>query len=349
MIHVYLLEIGGNSKEIVDLIKLKAKERFGNITDMGQLTSYLGLEIVDVVDYVTISRRQVIDDLEQGLAGTVPQGTRKGQVVPTPLAPSFSPVKELPNVGTANILESLGKLNYEANRGRHDIKFSCSYLGSKATCAPDSFVQMITHLQQYLVKTRDLTVRLGGDDKKVVLFGYADASFSKAAEGSLGYMGYCFFLGRDAGTVSSASSKIKTACTSSTEAEIKALREALKEVVWMRGLLAEIGLHQEHPTIIFQDNVSTIALCGDERSVHLPKHVMPLLAVIREAINEGIIKLVYCPTRWMVADILTSNASRGDEYKVLRTILMSGHQSAHQMMVKEGKNYNDSPLKMLFG
>ncbi len=76
---------------------------------------------------------------------------------------------------------------------------------------------------------------------------------------------------------------------------------------------------------------------------------MPLLAVIREAINEGIIKLVYCPTRWMVADILTSNASRGDEYKVLRTILMSGHQSAHQMMVKEGKNYNDSPLKMLFG
>ncbi len=106
---------------------------------------------------------------------------------------------------------------------------------------------MITHLQQYLVKTRDLTVRLGGDNKKVVLFGYADTSFSKAAEGSLGYMGYCFFLGRDAGTVSSASSKIKTACTSSTEAEIKALREALKEVVWMRGLLAEIGLHQEHP------------------------------------------------------------------------------------------------------
>ncbi len=35
------LEIGGNSKEIVDLIKLKSKVRFGNITDMGQLTFIL--------------------------------------------------------------------------------------------------------------------------------------------------------------------------------------------------------------------------------------------------------------------------------------------------------------------
>jgi hypothetical protein len=360
MVALYVddLEIGGNTIELIDEIKAKAKAKFGSITDMGQLTSYLGMEIEDIGEHIKLFRRDLIDALEQKMKTEAPDKVvavvadakkPRAQVIPTPLPPSFNVMKELKNEGAANILEPLGKLSYEANRGRPDIKFPCSFLGSKATCAPGSILKVVEHLQRYLVATKDLTLKLGGDDKEIVLFGYADASFSKSGEGCLSYLGYCFFLGKDAGTISNASSKIKTACTSSTEAEIKALREALKEVVWMRGLLAELGIRQTHPTVIFQDNKSTIELCSNERSVNLSKHVIPLLAVIREAIRDGIIKLVYCPTRWMVADILTSNASRGDEYRILRTIFMLGHKYARELLIKEGKDFKDSPLNAIFG
>ncbi|KAG3067261.1 hypothetical protein PI125_g23675 [Phytophthora idaei] len=51
----------------------------------------------------------------------------------------------------------------------------------------------------------------------------------------------------------------KTVALSSTEAEYMALRDCMKEVVWMRLLLKDIGLEQGG-TAIYEDNQGAIAL-----------------------------------------------------------------------------------------
>ncbi len=75
---------------------------------------------------------------------------------------------------------------------------------------------------------------------------------------------------------------------------------------------------------------------------------MPLLAVIREAIRDGMVTLVYCPTQWMVADILTSQATRGSDFVTLRSILLSGHQQTYNSLKNSGKDFKNSPMAAMF-
>jgi hypothetical protein len=111
----------------------------------------------------------------------------------------------------------------------------------------------------YLRGTKDLKLRLGSRDKLIKLFGYADASFVAGGDSRL-QLGYCFFLNRDSGAVVARSIKDKTVLLSSMESEIKALTEAIKETIWIRGLLNELGYFQDEPTLIYQDNQSAIRL-----------------------------------------------------------------------------------------
>jgi len=348
------LQIGGDCEELVMKIKQRSEEKFGTITDMGQLASYLGIEIVDVPDHVQIAQTQMISDLKSNIIEAAPLEYKKRyghQAVPTPLPPSFDPIRDGiggPTEELQPILDRVGKLNYIANRSRQDIKFPCSVLSSKAAGATSQYVEALGRLENYLVLTKDIHLLLGGEDESIVLFGYADASFVKRSEGTLSQYGYCFFLGKDAGSVSSQSSKIKVTCTSSTEAEVRALHEAVKEVMWIRGLLAEMGLIQREPTVIYQDNISTITLCNSERAVSQSKHIMPLLSAIRQAIENKIIKLVHCPTEWMVADILTSQESKGELYKRLLNILMHGHKFLRDRYKNEGLSYAGSPIESMF-
>lgn len=41
---------------------------------------------------------------------------------------------------------------------------------------------------------------------------------------------------------------------------------------------------------------------------------MPVLTTIRKVITSGINRLEHCPTKWMIADILTSVQTRGEYY-----------------------------------
>ena len=59
----------------------------------------------------------------------------------------------------------------------------------------------------------------------------------------------------------SASKKQKLVTKSSTEAELVALTSAMEEVLWLRGLLEELGYPQPS-TKIEQDNKSTILLAN---------------------------------------------------------------------------------------
>ena len=97
---------------------------------------------------------------------------------------------------------------------------------------------------------------------------------------------------------------------SSTQAEIHALVECIKFMIWYRELLKEMGLEQLQSTIIFKDNVNVIYFSEfvghDSRS----KYLINKINFIKESIAIGTVQLRCVPNDENIADILTNFLSR---------------------------------------
>ncbi|CAI7850097.1 unnamed protein product, partial [Closterium sp. NIES-53] len=93
---------------------------------------------------------------------------------------------------------------------------------------------------------------------EMLLTCYTDASFNSVKADGTSIGGYkCLFGG---GAVSWRSKKQNEVGLSSCETEYMALHHGVKEVVWLRRLLEEIGVCQKEPTVILCDNESAVKL-----------------------------------------------------------------------------------------
>jgi hypothetical protein len=118
-------------------------------------------------------------------------------------------------------------------------------------------------------------------------------------------IGQCWFLGLDSGTVAWKSRMSKLVSLSFTEAVIDALIEAIKDCMWMRGLLSELGYPQARPSVVFQDNKSALQLTNIDSIPTRTRHLANRLSFIKQEIERGTVELKYLPSWRMVADVLT--------------------------------------------
>ena len=79
---------------------------------------------------------------------------------------------------------------------------------------------------------------------------------------------------------------------------------ATQEAKFLRSMLEDIGFPQP-TTVIFEDNQSTIKIASHRITSQRSKHLDIKYHFIREAIINGVVKLVYIPTNDQLADILT--------------------------------------------
>lgn len=82
-----------------------------------------------------------------------------------------------------------------------------------------------------------------------ILVGYCDSDFAGDVNDRMSTSGYLFqVFGL---SVCWASKKQSTVALSTTEAKYKALAISITECMWIRGLLAEMGLSTESPTTMY--------------------------------------------------------------------------------------------------
>jgi hypothetical protein len=83
----------------------------------------------------------------------------------------------------------------------------------------------------------------------------------------------------------------------------------VKEAIWLRSLISQVfGPAAKQVTklmTLFSDNKSAIALSQNLQYHAHTKHIDVRYHFIRWIIENGTIRLVYCPTDDMVADTLT--------------------------------------------
>ena len=197
-------------------------------------------------------------------------------------------------------LEALGALQYLSIATRPDITYTVSILARFSRNPGIPHWNALKRVYAYLKSTRDFWLSFGGNKEQI--FGYSDAD-GMSHEDRHAISGYVFML--NGGAVSWSSKRQDTISLSTTEAEYIALTHAAKEAIWFKNFLSEIFGPINHPISVLSDNQSAIALAKDDRFHARTKHIDIRYHFIRYVIEEGKIRLTYCPTEDMTADIFT--------------------------------------------
>ena len=107
------------------------------------------------------------------------------------------------------------------------------------------------------------------------------------------------------GAVSWSAKRQELISLSTTESEYVAVTHAAKEALWLRTLISQLFGVVLPPTTLFSDNQSAITLTKEHQYHACMKHIDIRFHFIRWIIDDGKLRLIYCPTEEMVADALT--------------------------------------------
>jgi hypothetical protein len=89
----------------------------------------------------------------------------------------------------------------------------------------------------------------------------------------------------------------------SNQADTNAAVEGLKEIIYFRQLLLELGFPQEEP---YADNMSMITLATDFSGNHKRvKHNITRINFLIEQVRDRVVSFTHVDTKHNVADILT--------------------------------------------
>ncbi|KAK2415811.1 putative mitochondrial protein [Trifolium repens] len=136
----------------------------------------------------------------------------------------------------------------------------------------------------------------------------SDADWAGCPDTRRSVTGWCMFLGSS--LISWKSKKQARVSKSSTESEYRAMSAACSEIIWLRGLLAEVGFPQTEPTSLYADNTSAIQIVANPVFHERTKHIEVDCHSIRDAYDDKLISLPHVSTQFQVADILTKAVPR---------------------------------------
>ncbi|KAH9753489.1 Integrase catalytic domain-containing protein [Citrus sinensis] len=155
--------------------------------------------------------------------------------------------------------------------------------------------------------------------------GYCDSDFAGDLDKRRSTTGYVFTLG--GGPVSWRSILQSTIALSTTEAEYMAATEAVKEAIWLKGLLGDLGVIQEN-IAVFCDNQSAIFLAKNQTYHARTKHIDVKYHYVREIIESGVVLLRKIDTKDNPSDMLTKveNFSKLDKGRQESQVFCAGNQ-----------------------
>ncbi|CAI7733638.1 unnamed protein product [Closterium sp. NIES-54] len=299
--------------EALTLVKSELQKRHTR-TDLGELRSYLGLQI-------TRDRaRRIITHTQSHMVHKVLQrfGFQYSSPQLTPLSTSHSlsaPPSDESVEPSGQYPELVGCLMYLMTFTRPDLAYPLSLLARYVAPGRHRKVHWdaANRVLRYLCSTLGMGLVLGGRGR-VVLTGHADASWVDNSATQRSSHGYTFSLG--SGSVSWRSTRSSSVLSSSCEAEIYARAMAAQELRWLTYLLTDLGEQPRSPPVLYVDNKAMIALCQEHIVDHRTKHIALRYFLARELQQRGQIRLVYVATRANTADVFTKALLPGADFGV---------------------------------
>ncbi|CAI7864901.1 unnamed protein product [Closterium sp. NIES-54] len=282
-------------------------------TDLGELRSYLGLQITRdrAQRTITLTQTHMVQQVLQRFDFTHPSP----QATPLSICHSLSALPSDESVESSGPYpELVGCLIYLMTCTRPDLAYPLSILARYVAPGRHRPEHMAAakRVLRYLCSTSGLGLVLGGR-RPVVLTGHADASWADDQATQRSSQGYTFSLG--SGCVSWRSTRSSSVLGSSCEAEIYAGAIAAQELRWLTYLLTDLGEQPRSPPVLYVDNKAMLALCREHRLEHRTKQIALRYFLARELQQRGQLRLAYVASQANTADIFTKALPPGDHQR----------------------------------
>lgn len=304
-----LVITGGNHSEL-DQFKKEMRETF-QMSDLGLLRYYLGLEVSQTDEGITLSQGACAKKILEA-AGMV--GCNPSQ---TPMEPrlKLSKLSTSPCVDATDYRKIVGSLRYLVN-SRPDLAFSVGYVSRFMEKPTTEHLAAVKRVLRYVAGTINRGCSYRRKKGAVHLVGFSDSDLAGDVDTRKSTTGVFFFLGDN--LITWQSQKQKVVALSSCEAEYIAATTAACQGVWLARLLAELKGEEADAVTLNVDNQSAIQLSKNPVFHDRSKHIETRYHYIRECIEEDRVKIEFVSTNDQLADILTKSLGR-DRFNKLCT------------------------------
>ncbi|CAM9857435.1 unnamed protein product, partial [Chrysoparadoxa australica] len=198
----------------------------------------------------------------------------------------------------------VGALLWLSSNSRPDLASSIRMVSQHVISPGKEHWKAITRILRYISGTATLgiTYHRSNMDEPPALHAHADADFGGDVETRRSVSGGVIYLA--GGAVAWMSKKQTLVTLSSTEAELVALTEVAKTVMWLRQVGRPLGLSTD-AVWLGEDNQAALFLSGNPASTKRSRHVDIRYHWVREAVQNGHIQLYYLQTQRNTADAFT--------------------------------------------
>ena len=315
LVYVDDVLVTGSSLELIARTKADLKTRF-EMTDSGKCAFVLGIELLDGADgSVKMCQRRYVDDILKRF------GMEDCKAVASPVDMSSRLVSsDAATKVDAPFREAVGALMHLTTATRPDIAYAVGYVSRFMENPQEDHWIAVKRILRYLQGTKTHGINYKPSDK-IDFRGYSDVDWAGDLTDRKSTSGYVFML--LGAPVSWGSKKQPSVSLSTSEAEYIALSLAIQEGKWIHRLLCEImtAANEDGPELVIrEDNQSCIKMTKNPVNHGRAKHIDIKYHHIRDEVKRGEVKLEYCETTVMLADIMTKGL-HGPRHKDLTTAL----------------------------
>ena len=254
--------VAGSDVNEINKIKQEFMNRY-EMKDLGELNHYLGMKVTRTEEYIQVDQTQYIKDmiakysylldgLEHRHFDTPMERDLKLQKIDieTETAKQRAYALKFPHM---NIV---GALLYLSINTRPDISYAVGALARFNKFPTYRSCKALIRLLIYVRDTSQRGIQFNGTDFK--LYAYSDADWGGDLESRRSTTGYVVYAA--GGPIAWQSKLQSTVAVSTMEAEYMAAFGAIQELIWIKGVLGELGFAYVDPITLYIDSTSAIRI-----------------------------------------------------------------------------------------
>ena len=203
-----------------------------------------------------------------------------------------------------------GMLLYLVKHSRPDISNAVRELTKVMDKATDKHMQEMLRIVKHVLDTKELGLKIEPKVRNTLIWTmimWSDSDWGGDKDNRLSVSGMALFV---CGVlVAWRSKQQKSVALSSSEAELVAASEAVKEIVFVMQVLNSIGIPVETPVIVRVDNMGAIFMAENASSSVRTRHIDIRWHFTRNLTKDKIIKIVFVKTAENKSDGFTKNVS----------------------------------------
>ena len=273
-----MIIIWSNSQKIVEF-KENMKKVF-EMTDLGILNSYLGIEIMHEATCTWLNQKSYIQTILHAFKMSECNSARTLMEARLKFVKNGKEDEAI----MSQFRSLICSLKYLLNT-RLDIKYSVNYLSQFMSKPNSEHMSAAKRILRYIRGTPLFRLRYEKGKKNYSIQGFSDSDFAGDSDDQKSTTDHVFFIGNSAITWNTM--KQNVVALSSCEAEYIAASVASCQEIWIVRFVEELLNIKVRPFKLFVENKSAIALSKNPSQHGQSKHIDRKFHFIRDCVEKG--------------------------------------------------------------